>query len=79
MIRSLSKNSEYYKTEERRLQLVREKVSKYLAKIERQKLKDDWKSRDFEVKRKVVQHSKDIDVSWTWIHVDMDMFYAAVS
>ena len=54
MIRSLSKNSEFYKTEERRLQLVREKVKKYVAKIERAKLKDDWSSRDFEVKRRIV-------------------------
>jgi hypothetical protein len=54
MIRSLSKNSEFYKTEERRLKLVREKVKKYVAKIERAKLKDDWSSRDFEVKRRIV-------------------------
>jgi hypothetical protein len=54
MIRSLSKNSEFYKTEERRLQLVRDKVKKYVAKIERAKLKDDWIGTDFEVKRRIV-------------------------
>ena len=79
MIRSLSKNSEFYKTEERRLHLVRQKVKKYLAKIEKAKQRDDWPCRDFEVSRKVAQYAREIDTTRTWIHVDMDMFYAAVA
>ena len=37
VIKNVSKNSEYYKTEERRMAVVKEKVAKYKAKIERNK------------------------------------------
>ena len=30
------------------------------------------------MKRKIVAHSREIDVNRTWVHVDMDMFYAAI-
>ena len=79
IIKSASKNSEYYKTEERRMQVVKEKVSKYKAKIEKHKSNaENWALREFDVKRKIVAHSREIDVTRTWVHVDMDMFYAAI-
>ena len=80
VIKGTSKNSEYYKTEERRLMVVKEKVDKYKGKIERYRTNtESWALREFEVKRRIVAHSREIDISRTWIHVDMDMFYAAVS
>jgi DNA polymerase kappa len=80
VIKSATKNSEYYKTEERRLIMVKQKVAKYKSKIARAKdNKSAWATREFEVKRKVITHAKDLDTSRTWVHVDMDMFYAAVS
>ena len=33
----------------------------------------------FEVKRKVQLLKKELNLDTTWIHVDMDMFFAAVS
>ena len=59
---------------------MKEKVSKYKFKIERNKANSEqWAIREFDVKRKIVAHSREIDVTRTWVHVDMDMFYAAVS
>ena len=79
IIKSASKNSEYYKTEERRMQVVKEKVSKYKSKIEKHMSNaESWALREFDVKRKIVAHSREIDVTRTWVHVDMDMFYAAI-
>ena len=79
VIKNASKNSEFYKTEERRLAVVREKVDKYRGKIAKAKQNvESWATREFDVKRKIVAHSKELDISRTWVHVDMDMFYAAV-
>ena len=59
--------------------VVKEKVDKYKSKIDRYRGNtENWALREFEVKRRIVAHSREIDVSRTWIHVDMDMFYAAV-
>ena len=80
VIKNASKNSEFYKTEERRLAVVKEKLEKYKAKILKYKAnQENWAHREFDVKRKIVAHSRDFDDSRTWVHVDMDMFYAAVS
>ena len=60
------------------MSVVKEKVSKYKFKIERNKANaEQWAIREFDVKRKIVAHSREIDVTRTWVHVDMDMFYAA--
>jgi hypothetical protein len=54
-------------------------VLKYRHKVEKQMGEADWPSIEFEVKKRIVAHSKELDTSKTWLHVDMDMFYAAVS
>jgi hypothetical protein len=59
--------------------VVREKVQKYKGKIAKARQNvESWATREFDVKRKIVAHSKELDISRTWVHVDMDMFYAAV-
>ena len=61
------------------MQVVKEKVAKYKAKIEKHKSNSEsWALREFDVKRKIVAHAREIDVTRTWCHVDMDMFYAAI-
>lgn len=54
-------------------------MSKYLAKIkETQAQKDVWKAVSGEVNKKVQMIRKEHKTNRTWIHVDMDAFYAAV-
>jgi hypothetical protein len=35
LIKSFSKNSEYFKTEQQRIEIVKKKVQKYRAKVEK--------------------------------------------
>lgn len=75
----MSKHSEYYKQEEEKLQQVKDKVKRYREKVEETKLNLDlWEKLVIEVSRKLELLRKDRLLKRTWIHVDMDAFYAAV-
>jgi DNA polymerase kappa len=58
---------------------VKEKVAKYRERVELTK-KDPilWNKLEANVKRKIKIIKRERDLTRTWIHVDMDAFYAAV-
>ena len=74
-----SKGSEFYKQEEEKLHAVKEKVNKYKNKVELIK-KDpkQWSKINKEVAKRIDAIQKERAVDRTWIHCDMDAFYAAV-
>lgn len=79
MIQEATKHSEYFKSEEEKLEAVKDKVAKYRERVELTK-KDQilWGKLQANVNRKIKMIKKERDLSRTWIHVDMDAFYAAV-
>lgn len=58
---------------------MKEKVAKYRERVELTK-KDPilWNKLEANVKRKIKIIKRERDLTRTWIHVDMDAFYAAV-
>ena len=74
-----SKNSSYYKKEVTRAEKIKNKAKVWRKYIEQRKQnKDYWRQISKELNNKILNHRKTRDLSRTWIHVDMDMFYAAV-
>ena len=79
IIMELSKGSQYSISEQRRLQEVKDKVSRYKQKIEKYKSNEKlWEKAEKEVRRRIEEHKGERGMKRSWIHVDMDMFYAAV-
>ena len=79
IIQENSKHTEFFKSEEEKLEAVKEKVAKYKERVELTK-KDPllWNKLQANVNRKIKNIKKERDLTRTWIHVDMDAFYAAV-
>jgi len=79
IIEEASKGSEFYKRQKEKLEGMKARVSEKAAELEKFK-KDEIYYLACEVAAKdlVEEYRKELDVSRTWIHVDMDMFYAAV-
>ena len=79
IIKEASKSSEFYKSEEKKLSEVKEKCKRYKETVETIR-KDPivWDKLSQEVNRKIEALKIERDLTRTWIHVDMDAFYAAV-
>jgi len=79
MITDATKSSKYYESEEKKLQEVKEKCKRYQERVDHVRSdKVVWEKIKHEVKRKIEEIKTELDLSRTWIHVDMDAFYAAV-
>jgi DNA polymerase kappa len=72
----LSKDSEYYKNEQRKAAKVEARITQVLSKkLDTNAL--EALNRHFERLSKKL--SSELDLSRVWIHIDMDQFYAAVA
>lgn len=79
VITEASKNSDFFKSEEKKLGEVKEKCKRYQDRVEHVKRDQTvWERIKLEVEKKVHDLRKELDLSRTWIHVDLDAFYAAV-
>jgi DNA polymerase kappa len=78
VIADSSGNSEYFKTQECKLRAVEQKVRRYLWKLKNFKAnKDLWTKTKEIVKESVDGYMSKREIRRTWMHVDLDMFYAA--
>jgi DNA polymerase kappa len=78
IIETASKHSEYYKCEEEAKMELMDKVAKYKERVEETKLdKKLWEKFEAKAARKIESIARELDFSRTWIHFDMDAFYAA--
>jgi len=74
----LSKNSDYFKQDQERQKTVQERVKKYLEKVEQVKSNQRvWERTLIEVQSRVERLKRERNLERTWLHVDMDCFYAA--
>lgn len=79
MIIEASKDSDYYKREMERTEAAKQKAKEYLKKIESYKKNERlWSKTQSEVKSIINETEKERELNRTWMHIDMDMFYAAV-
>ncbi|XP_062024223.1 DNA polymerase kappa isoform X2 [Rosa rugosa] len=77
VVYEMSKGSEYFKNEERKEALIKEKIENMRARCA--KLTDaDLAHYQKVADKRVVELEAMRDLSRVWIHVDMDAFYAAV-
>lgn len=78
VIEESSCNSEFYKTQETRLRQVESKVKRYLFKLRNYKSnKELWTKTKEIVKKAIEQYVNKRETRRTWMHLDLDMFYAA--
>ena len=78
IIESTSKHSDYSKSSEEQLKELRDKVQKYKDKvIETRADAKVWDMFQSRADTLITDIAKERDYSRTWIHVDMDAFYAA--
>lgn len=74
-----AKNSEYYHKEEQKIREYQQKVRRYKSKITALKYDaQQWKKIKDNVTQLVETYKKERIITRTWIHIDMDMFFAAV-
>eukprot|EP00347_Sterkiella_histriomuscorum_P012843 403367013 len=79
LIIDASKGSSYYRKEMERTQAAKDKAKLYSQKIEQhQKNEKLWEKTVKEVRQMIKEMERDRDLNRTWVHIDMDMFYAAV-
>lgn len=79
MIIDASKGSSYYKREMERTHAAKEKAKQYLLKIELYKKNERlWNNTKRSVNQMINELERDRELNRTWVHIDMDMFYAAV-
>ena len=72
-------NSEFFKTQENKLRIVEQKVRRYLWKLRNFKAnKELWAKTQAIVKASINDYVKKRETRRTWMHLDLDMFYAAV-
>ena len=78
VIAESSANSEYFKTQETRLRQVEAKVKRYICKLRNYKQdKELWMKTQEIVKQSINQYITTRETRRTWMHLDLDMFYAA--
>ena len=71
-------NEKYFSKQKAKLNNQDEKVKQHLKKIAQYRSNDNlWSKTEKEVKRRLKVFEDDRSVQRTWLHVDMDMFYAA--
>ena len=72
------KNEKYFSKQKAKLKNQDEKIKQYLQKITQYKSNENlWAKTEKEVRRRLKVFEEDRSLERTWIHVDMDMFYAA--
>lgn len=78
VIEEASHHSEFYKNQQNRLMAVEKKVQRYLCKLRTFKSnKELWLRTQQIVARAITELSDKRETARTWIHIDLDMFYAA--
>eukprot|EP00743_Colponemidia_sp_Colp-15_P013226 GILK01015288.1.p1 GENE.GILK01015288.1~~GILK01015288.1.p1 ORF type:complete len:698 (-),score=116.79 GILK01015288.1:21-2114(-) len=80
VIYEMSKNSAFFHNEQRKAQQTEKRIEEMrqrIATIKRAQ-PEVQKAAEKAVERKVIDFEQQRDLSRTWIHLDMDMFYAAV-
>lgn len=79
VIHDSTANSEFFKQQENRLRIVEQKVRRYLWKLRNFKAnKELWARTQEIVKTSINDYVKKRETRRTWMHLDLDMFYAAV-
>eukprot|EP00347_Sterkiella_histriomuscorum_P000280 403376484 len=79
MLKESITNKQYYITQEEKIEKVEAKVAAYKAKIQQYRQNTQlWEKTQQEVKRRLEIYRKERNITRTWLHVDMDMFYAAI-
>ena len=79
MIHKASEGMEYQKTEMKRQAAAQNKLAKCKAKIlETQQDEDAWDDLCHESQNKVDEIRKEMDVSRTWMHLNVDWFYSSI-
>lgn len=78
-IEEASRSSEYYKREKEKLEAVKLKVEEKKKQLDEAKANSGLHSSNKARAKKLInEYRQEQDVSRTWVHVDMDMFYAAI-
>lgn len=71
-------NDKYFSKQKAKLSNQDEKIKQFHAKLKTFKSNTNvWEKTQKEVKRRLKMFEEDRCLERTWIHVDMDMFYAA--
>ena len=79
-IMELTKGTSYYESKLQRSKELEEKVNKWKKKIDDTRTnKEYWEKLETKMLKEIKEIEKERDTSRTWIHVDMDMFFAAVA
>lgn len=74
-----TRNSEFYRQEQQKLELVQKKVQKYNMKVQKKmNNREQWQEIETRTRKKIVHFSNQLQLDRCWVHVDMDMFYAAI-
>ena len=78
MERTNQTNEKYFSKQKAKLSNQDEKIKAYIIKIDQYRSNVNlWAKTEKEVKRRIKVFEEDRSLERTWIHVDMDMFYAA--
>jgi DNA polymerase kappa len=78
VIHDSSAGSEFYKTQELKLRLVEQKVKRYLFKLRNFKAnKELWAKTTAIVKDCLKSYLAGRELRRTWMHIDLDAFYAS--
>ena len=79
VITDASKDSAYYRNQQYRLRAIKNKIRRFKYRIKQYKANTQlWNKVYHEVQRRLMWFKNERSFKRTWIHVDMDMFYAAV-
>lgn len=71
-------NEKYFSKQKAKLKNQDDKIKQYLQKLQQYRSNENlWTKTEKEVKRRLKVFEEDRCLARTWIHVDMDMFYAA--
>ncbi|CAG9311916.1 unnamed protein product [Blepharisma stoltei] len=80
IIYEASKNTDYFKHEQHKIDQIKKKANSMKNEIQKNIAKGPRyiKVRSDEIDQKLRDYEKERELSETWIHIDMDMFYASV-
>ena len=71
-------NKKYFSKQEAKINSTDQKIANYLQKLTVLKTNEClWKRTCAEVKHRMQCYEKERELSRTWVHIDMDMFFAA--
>eukprot|EP01022_Parablepharisma_sp_SALTPOND_P033597 TRINITY_DN89100_c3_g1_i1.p1 TRINITY_DN89100_c3_g1~~TRINITY_DN89100_c3_g1_i1.p1 ORF type:complete len:496 (-),score=65.49 TRINITY_DN89100_c3_g1_i1:4727-6145(-) len=79
IIEEASKGTEYYKKQKEKLGAMKVKVAEKREQLENAKKDPDYYIEcEAKARELIEEYMQEYDVTRTWIHIDMDMFFAAV-